>query len=168
MQKAQYLAFMAAKPSQPLVQDHWLKWWDSRQMSGSSDLVRNISAWDGASNQDLVDGWLAAEETLAFSRFDEASNTWEFGIILCTENYFDLLPLLVFCESVSAYKLFSPQDFSIVYPYFWGDSHVMAYMTFPENSAVLSLAQSVADVDRDHLDYAESRLDQRWQEYQAK
>ncbi|MDR2688743.1 MAG: hypothetical protein LBB76_03165 [Azoarcus sp.] len=159
---------MKAKPGQPLVNDNWQEWWSSRHMHGRSDLTESIRAWNGASNQDIVNGWLAAEDTLTFSEFDEATNTWEFGIIMCSENYEEILPLLVFCESISQYKLFSPHDFAIIYPYFWGDSNVMAYMTDSQEGFVLSLAESVTDVAKDHLDYAASRLGEKWEKFEEK
>lgn len=168
IEKAQYQKFMQAKPSQPFVNDNWLKWWDSRQLYGKSDLTKEISSWNGPCNQAIVDGWLAAEETMTFSVFDEATNVWEFGIIMCSENYSEILPLLVFCESIFSYKLLSSHDFAIIYPYFWGDSHVMAYMTFAQDGAVLTLADSVADVAKDHLDYTAFRLGEKWKEFETK
>jgi len=166
IEKAQYLKFMQAKPSQPHINDNWLKWWDSRGMYGNMGLAECIRAWSDASNQDIVNGWLAAKETLTFSEFDEATNTWEFGIIMCSENYSEILPLLVFCESVFTYKSFSSHDFAIIYPYFWGYSNVMAYMTFTQNGFVLSLADSVSDVAKEHLDYAASKLGEKWKVFE--
>lgn len=168
IEKAQYLKFMQAKPSQPLINDNWLEWWDSREMYNKSDLIKNIRGWNDPSNQEIVDGWLAAEETLTFSKFDEATNTWEFGIIMCSENYSEILPLLVFCESIVSYKLPSPHDFAIVYPYFWGDSNVMAYMLFAQDGAVVTLADSVTDVAKDHLEYAALRLGEEWKTFDEK
>ena len=168
IEKSQYLKFMQAKPSQLPVSDQWLKWWDSREMYGKPDLTKEMRAWNDASNQEIVDGWLALEGTLTFSVFDEATNHWEFGIILCSENYGEILPLLAFCESIFSYKLFSAHDFAIVYPYFWDDSHVMAYMTFAQDGAVLTTAKSVTDVAKDHLDYAALRLGEQSKVFEAK
>lgn len=166
IQKEQYLEFMQTKPSQPLVNDNWSKWWNSRQMHTHLDLARQIRAWDDASNQDIVNGWLAEEHTLTFSEFNEATSTWEFGIILCSDNYSEILPLLVFCESIFAHKISSPDDFAIIYPYFWGDSYVMAYITFSQEGMIFSLAESVTEVDNSHLDYAASRLGEKWKEFE--
>ena len=168
IEKAKYLEWMQSKPAQPHVTDNWLEWWDSRQMCGEPKLANHIRAWNEATNQAVVNGWLDAEETMAFSEFDEASSTWEFGIIMCSENYTEILPLLVFCESIFPYKTFSPHDFAIIYPYFWGDSNVMAYMTFAQEGFVLSLAESVEDVAKDHLEYASSRLGEKWKVFEAK
>jgi hypothetical protein len=168
IEKAQYLKFMQAKPSQPLVNDNWLKWWDSRQMYSKSDLAEDIRAWSEASNQEIVNGWLAAEDTLTFSEFNETESTWEFGIIMCSENYSEILPLLVFCESLSSYKIYSADDFAIIYPYFWGDSNVMAYATYSQEGFTLSLAESVSDVAKNHLDYAALQLGEKWKEFDAK
>jgi hypothetical protein len=159
---------MQAKPCQPLVNDNWQKWWDSRQMHSKPDLLKEIKSWNDSCNQKIVDGWLAAEESMSFSVFDEASNTWEFGIIMCSENFSEILPLLVFCEGVFSYKLPSSHDFAIIYPYLWEDSDVMAYMTFAQDGAVLTLADSVADVAKDHLDYTAFRLGEECKAYQEK
>jgi len=168
IEKAQYLKFMQAKPSQPLVNDNWLEWWNSREMCNKSELNQTIKAWDSASNQDIVNGWLAAKNTLAFSEFDEAKNTWAFGIIMCSENYSEILPLLVFCESISPYKLCASHDFAIIYPYLWGDDHVMAYMTFAQEGALLSRAKSVTDIAKNHLETAASQLGEKWKAFEAK
>jgi hypothetical protein len=167
IEKPQYLAFMQAKPSQPLIDDGWLKWWESRRMCNKSELAGDIRAFGGASNQDIVGDWLNAEGALAFSEFDEAANMWEFGIIMCAENDAAILPLLVFCESIFPYKRPSPDDFAIIYPYFWGDSYVMAYMAFVQEGMALSLAESVADVDKNHLGYAAMRLGEKWKVFEA-
>lgn len=168
IEKAQYLKFMQDKPRQSTINDGWLKWWESRQMYGKSDLKENMRAWPSQSNQEIVNGWLTAEGTLAFSVFDEVTNIWEFGIIMCSENYSEIIPLLVFCESIVSYKLLSSHDFAIIYPYFWGDSDVMAYMIFAQDGAVLTLAESVTDVAKDHLDYAALRLGENWKVFEAK
>ncbi len=168
MTKAEYLKFMQAKPSQPLVNENWLKWWDSRQMYGKLDLAKEIRAWDNTSNQEVINSWLAAEDTLTFSEFNETTSTWEFGIIMCSENYSEILPLLVFCESLSSYKLPSLDDFAIIYPFFWGDSNVMAYATYPENGFALSPADSVTEVAKNHLSYVASRFEEQWKKFEAK
>lgn len=167
IQKEKYLTFMQEKPSQPLTNDNWSKWWGSRQMNGHLDLTKQIRAWNYTRNQDIVDGWLAAENTLTFSDFNEAASMWEFGIIMCSENYSEILPLLVFCESIFAHKIFSPDDFAIIYPYFWGDGDIMAYMTFAQKGMVLSLANSVTEVAKDHLEYVTSRLGEKWKEFES-
>ncbi len=168
MQKARYLAFMQAPPSPPRLNDHWQAWWNSRQMSGSLDLAKQLRAWDDACNQDIVEGWLAAEDTMAFSTFDEATETWEFGIIMCSENYTEILPLLVFCESVFPHTKVSADDFAIIYPYFWGDSNVMAYMRFGPEGAALSPAQWLEDVAPAHLAHVASRLGDAWKVFEAR
>lgn len=168
IKKDQYLKFMQTPPKPPTLNDDWLKWWESRDMSGKSDLKDNIRTWRDQSNQEIVNGWLAAEGTLAFSAFDEMTNVWEFGIIMCSENYSEIIQLLAFCESIFPYKTFSPHDFAIIYPYFWGDSNVMAYMTFAQDGAALTLAESVADVAKDHLDNAALRLGENWKVFEAK
>ncbi len=168
IKKDQYLKFMQDRPRQPVLNDGWLKWWESRKMYGKSDLEENIRTGCHQNNQEIVNGWLTAEGTLAFSEFHEVTNIWEFGIIMCSENYSEIIPLLVFCESIFSYKNFSSHDFAIIYPYFWGDSSVMAYMTFPQDGAALTLAGSVADVAKDHLDYAALRLGENWKVFEAK
>jgi hypothetical protein len=112
-----------------------------------------------------VNAWLDSKDTLTFSEFDTATNTWEFGIIMCSEKYAEILPLLFFCENLSAYKPPSPDDFMIIYPYIWGDSGVMAYATYSQEGFVLSCAKSVTDVAKNHLDYAASRFEVKLQEF---
>ncbi|MCG9966236.1 hypothetical protein [Shewanella cutis] len=161
--KIKYQEFMEAAPSQPCINDHWLQWWYSREMYGKLNLASEISSWSNLpSNQTVVDEWVKSKETMSFSTYDEATNIWDFGIIMCSESYTEILPLLVFAESVFKYKTYSPLDFAIIYPYFWGGDIVMAYMTFSKNAAILDTAKSEAHIVKEHLNYANHRFDTEW------
>lgn len=165
IEKERYMDFMKAKPARSNVNDNWMQWWDSREMYGRLRLVDEISSWSHyTSNQEVINSWVSSESSMAFSSYDEKTEIWDFGIIMYSESYSEILPLLVFCESVFSYKKYSDQDFAIIYPYFWGDSSVMAYMTFERDGVLLSLAKSVSDVAKEHLAYAVARLDKAWEQ----
>lgn len=166
IEKEQYLKFMQATPSEPKINQNWLNWWDSRDMYGGKlEFPSEVNSWAHyPSNKSIVDEWLSLKDTMAFSSYDEVEGVWDFGIIFCCENFYEILPLLFFCESVAAYKSFCSKDFSIVYPYFWGDESVMAYMIFEEGVSTLHLASSTVDIAKEHMDYAVSKFDEKWDE----
>ena len=165
--KAQLDEFLQAKPSTFVVTDNWRDWWDSREMYGDSSIDDEIGALPLPSYEEFVKAWTTDEEAFAFSEFNADANTWDFGIILCSENYDDILPLIAFCANLAPHTRPSADNFAIIYPYFWGDSELMLYLTFEDGKAEPSLANEVDEVEQEHLDCAEERLHEKWIEMQA-
>lgn len=160
---------MKAEPTQPSLNDNWRLWWDSRRMYGKTELTNNeLRAYNNASNQDLIDGWLKAEGAYAYSEYNEKSETWNFGIIEFGENYLEIIPQLAFALSIIEYKTFSPDDFAIVYPYFWGDSGVMAYIRYEQDRAILLPdIHELNQVPETHVGVASDFLGKKWQEFES-
>lgn len=165
--QAQFDRFMQSAPTPPHLDANWQGWWDSREMYGKKALTEtDIGCYDIGTNQEIVNLWLGGEEAYAFSSFDGIREVWEFGIVMCTENYTELLPLLAFVLSIAPYKKHSPDDFAVVYPFFWGDSGVMAYIGFEPQAGLIPEISSTEQVPAAHLQHAESCLEQHWMVFQ--
>jgi len=167
--KPQLDAFLQAAPSQPAPNGNWDAWWNSRAMYGATALADELRAWPMATNGAIVDEWLGDKQSCSFSRYDEENRVWEFGIIMCTDNYAEILPLLVFCQSLQPYRNASAQgDVGIVYPFFWGDDGVMAYFTYGRDGFELApQVGSTGDVPEETMTRLATRLEAMWNALEA-
>ena len=70
------------------------------------------------------------------------------GMLFFSENYVEMLPMFAFIISMEKYVSESTENCAIVYPYFWGDSNVDAYIYFENGKAILSpQVKSTSDVN---------------------
>ena len=122
---ARYEAFLNAAPGQPQVDEVWRSWWASRAMVGRLSLPSQIRAYPDKTNRALVAGWLAAPETGSASTYD--GKVWRLSILQFSENFSEILPMLVFAQSLHAYLGAGHRDYALVYPFLWGDDPVMSY-----------------------------------------
>lgn len=164
--KNQFENFLSSSPQKPELNNNWLAWWESRNMYSKMDLTTEwLRAYNDANNKSALDGWLDAQQAFAFSDYDEASEEWRLGIIFFSENYLEMLPMFAFVISLEKYISESTDNLAIVYPFFWGDSHVSAYINFEEGIASFNnKIQTTADVNPEILNSVTAYLSKKWDE----
>lgn len=167
--KDNFEKFLTSKPQKPKLDNDWLQWWDSKEMYGKSDLQeKNIFCYEDATNAEIIEGWKEAKESLTFSDYDVENEIWYFGIIMFSENYFEMIPGLAFIKSVSEFKTENKDDFAIIYSYFWGGNDINAFISYENGNGLFNTTiQQKSDVDADALKNMEAYLSNKWDEFAA-
>lgn len=166
IKKDQFDEFLKSKPEQPKLNENWLKWWDSKKMYGKKELD-SVYAYEEPTNNDIINGWIDVDYSLAFSDYDLEAETWHFGIVMFSENYYEIIPGLAFIKSVSEFKENDSNDFAIIYNYLNGDEQVCAYISYKNGEGVIeNKIQHKSDVNADILRYTEEYLCKKWDEFE--
>ncbi|SHL82626.1 hypothetical protein [Flavobacterium chilense] len=164
--KPQLEKFLSSAPEEPELNNNWLEWWDSRQMHSKMDLTKeHLCTYNDTNNQAILDGWLEYEQAFGFSDYDETTEEWKWGMLFFSENYLEMLPMFAFIIGMEKYISESNENIAIVYPFFWGDNEVQAYIHFEKNKAFLSSnVQTTADINPDLLNTITEYLNKKWQD----
>ncbi|WP_374334289.1 hypothetical protein [Leeia sp.] len=168
----QFEQFMEAEPSQPVLDAMWQAWWQSREMSGKMALTQDaLQATRARCYRDYVQAWLDEPSAAAFSSYHFDTFTWTFGITQFSENYLELLPMLAMLVDLGNYRCATailPDDFALVYPFFWGDSDVMAYLCYGEGETIIDpTVNDLSQIPEAQAALASKRLDEHWQTIEA-
>ncbi|PIF30127.1 hypothetical protein CLU81_0530 [Flavobacterium sp. 9] len=160
--------FLESKPRTPKLDNNWLTWWNSRTMSGKFDLQKeDLHHYECTNNKSIIQGWKNYLQSLTFSDYDPDNEIWHFGIILFSENYREMIPMLAFIKSVAEFKTESIEDFATVYSYLWGGD-VSAYINYENLVGIFdSKIQTTADIEPDNLKYADEYLAKKMEEFQS-
>lgn len=164
--KEQLENFLISSPKTPELNDNWMVWWNSRDMHSKTSLgPESLIAYNYADNKGILEGWLQFKEACAFSDYDQTTEEWRIGIIFFSENFSEMLPMFAFITSIENYITESKDNLAIVYPFFWGDSNVSAYLNFEGGKALFnSKIQTTTDVDPEILnsvtEYLTKKLDE--------
>ncbi|MEN2402123.1 hypothetical protein GKZ90_0020200 [Flavobacterium sp. MC2016-06] len=162
--KSQLENFLSTSPEKPELNNNWLDWWESREMYSKMDLtIELLRSYTNDNNQDILKDWQEYKESLAFSDYDETAEEWHWGMIFFSENYIEMLPMFAFIISMENYLSESSENIAVVFPFFWGDSNVHAFITFEDNKAILSTKiRTTDDVNPALLDKAKEYLNKKW------
>jgi hypothetical protein len=157
--KENYDAFLKSNPQSSTLDKNWLDWWESKEMYGKMELTQTyIYCYEDPTNEAIVNGWLNAKQSFTFSDYDAINEIWHFGIILFSENYLEMIPMLVFFKSLAPY-IKNDDSFVVVYNFFWGGNEVNAYLTYKEKEGWLDkTVQTKLDIDAKQLEYANEYL----------
>ena len=155
-----YNKFLSDRPKQPRLDDNWTNWWSSRKMYGKRILeADDLYAYNDASNKEILDGWKNASHSGTLYEYDAATQTMKIGIVFFSENYGEMIPMLAFLLSLADYKEYNDDDFIIIYPYFWGDKVLNAFITFAGKDALFDIQKdSITDVASEKLNEAAEYL----------
>lgn len=165
--KSNFDAFLKAKPITPELDNDWVEWWNTRVMYGKADLQqKDLYCYEKLSNESIINGWKEEKESVTFSDYDSEKEIWHFGIIMFSENYYEMIAGFAFLKSVAGFKNENKEDFAIVYNYFWGDKHVCAYITYENGKGVFDkIIQTSSEINLDTLKYTEEYLNKKWDEF---
>lgn len=159
--KDNFDAFLKTKPTHPHIDNNWLEWWDSREMYSKTELKENnLYCYKESTNELIISGWIEAKKSMTFSEYDVENEIWYFGIIMFSENYFEMIPGLAFIKSIDKFLTKNKKNYAIVYDYFWGDDDtVMAYINY-ENGIGLFDAKikKKSDIEKEIMEFTEAYL----------
>ena len=167
IKKDKFTEFLQSKPDQPKLDKNWLDWWNSKEMYGKSELTQTqIYGYDDPTNADIINGWTNAKQSFTFSDYDAENEIWNFGIIMFSENYLEMIPGLSFIKSVASFKDDNSDDFAIIYNYFWGSNDINAYVEFKDNESFFDIkTKEKSDILPKILEYTENYLSKKWDEF---
>nr|WP_315245226.1 hypothetical protein [uncultured Albidiferax sp.] len=75
----------------------------------------------------FVAQWCAEPENAATSRYDEATETWQFCVLQFSENYGEFLEFLPSMRAACFFKDRPGDDFLVVYPFIWDTGHTVCF-----------------------------------------
>jgi len=162
--KPQLEKFLNSPLEEPELNKNWLDYWESRKMYSKSVLTQELlRTYNDDINKEVIDGWIDYPEAMAFSDYDETTEEWNWGMMFFSENFVEMIPMFAFIISMEKYVTESTENKAIVFPFFWGDNAVHAYIEFKDGKAVLSpKAQTLKDIDPDFLEKTKDFLNKKW------
>ncbi|MBZ4037275.1 hypothetical protein K6T82_21120 [Flavobacterium sp. 17A] len=164
--KNQLEKFLNSHPEKPELNQNWLNWWDSRNMYSKMELTPELlRSYNDKTNKEIIDGWIKYPQAMAFSDYDEATEEWNWGMLFFSENFVEMLPMFAFIISLENYINESLENQAIVFPFFWGDNVVDAYLYFENGKAILSpKVQILEDIESNFEEQSKAYLNQKWEE----
>lgn len=128
-------SFFQDAPAKTSADQNWEAWWDSREMYSKSKLTE-IPAYADDTNLDALERWLDDDVEAVSADFNEAGE-WHYTIMMFSQNYYDILPMLNLLKSIE--RRLGPDDTgeAIIYDYIWGASSVMAHIKYEGQQAIL-------------------------------
>ncbi len=140
--------FFEEKPLPLRPDESWKSWWDSREMHGKLPLER-IPVYQANSNRDLFEDLLKKQKSGSFERYAPASLRWTFISVFFSENYVELLPMLMLLKNLAACRGTEEKGVAFIYDFYWGNTSVMAYLDFSGTQALLKNYTKTADIDQE-------------------
>lgn len=167
--KEDFKTFLLAKPTTPSISSNWLDWWNSKPMYKRKPLeASDLKAYELPSNLSVIQSWIDVTESVTFSDYDMEQEVWNFGIVMFSENYLEMIPMFAFLHGIQHLAKPNSNNFAIVYNYFWEGDDVNAFMDFKYNTNLFKVGvQSKSDLDASQLAYADSYLTRKWDDYEA-
>ena len=163
IKKVNFNTFLKAKPTIPNIEDGWIDWWENAEMYDDEALTaEDVISYEAKSNKEIVDFWINQTETITFSDYDEKNEIWHFGMLLFSENYKEMVPMLAFLRSLDVFKENENSDFILIYNYLWSDDKaVSAYLKFTNQQTVF-----IKKATKKAVAYAEKYLDKIFEKMQ--
>ena len=164
--KSQLEKFLSNPVETPELNKNWIEWWDSLKMYSKMDLTSELlRPYNNENNQEVINEWLKYDQAMAFSDYDEATEEWHWGMLFFSENFVEMLPMFSFIISMEKYVTESAENRAIVFPFFWGDQDVSAYIYFENGKAFLNpKVHTLNDVNSDFVEEANDYLNKKWEE----
>lgn len=162
--KPQLEKFLSSPLEEPQLNQNWLDFWESRKMYSKSVLTQEqLRNYNDNNNREVIDGWIDYPEAMAFSDYDETKEEWHWGMMFFSENYQEMIPMFAYIISLEKYVTESAENQAIIFPFFWGDDGVNAYIYFENGKAVLSpKVQILEDVASNFVAETKEYLDKKW------
>lgn len=162
--KIQLEKFLNTNIEKPELNKNWTDYWDSREMYSKSALTQEqLYTYKNNTNQEVLDDWMNYREAMAFSDYDEVNEEWHWGMMFFSENYTEMIPMFAFILSLEKHVSESPENGAIVFPFFWGDDDVSAFIYFENGKGILSpKVQTLKDADLQFVELSKEFLNQKW------
>lgn len=165
--KSQLEEFLNCPVEKPELNKNWLEWWESRKMYSKMELnTELLRAYNFSTNNDVVDYWMEYKQAMTFSDYDQNTEIWHWGMLFFSENFTEMLPMLNFIISLEKFVIENTENMAIVYPYFWGDNTVDAYIHFDKSKGILSpKIETIEDVNPEIMKETIFYLNKKWEEF---
>ncbi|KRD11710.1 hypothetical protein ASE21_08400 [Flavobacterium sp. Root901] len=164
--KPQLEKFLNSPLEEPQLNKNWLEWWNSRKMYSKMELTPELlRTYHDDCNEEVIEGWIDYREAMAFSDYDESTEIWHWGMMFFSQNFTEMLPMFAFIISLEKFVTESEENMAIVFPFFWGDDAVHAYITFENGKGILSTeAQILKDINPKVIEMTKKYLNEKWEE----
>lgn len=132
--------FLSAPPAQFADLPGWNAWWDSREMYDKPKFNEELlEPYNAKTNRAALKNWQKDKEAGTSLEYDETSHTWYVSILMFSENYFEMIPMLGLLRSIAPYKEPDDTDFILVFSFLWYEAgEPNAYIRFQDNASVFS------------------------------
>jgi len=158
IKKERLQEFLDGKPKEVVLDDDWTAWWDLHDMVSKPPLT-DIQPYRLDTNRTLIDEFLKDTRMGAAQHYDDAPGTWYLIILMFSENYLEILPMLAWLKDLAQYQEKHQRGTALIYDFLWGDGSVMAQLDFSAQQANLTNATRISDIDAEILNEANSALD---------
>lgn len=118
-------AFKESVPALPSQFQDWQPWLANRTYYGNiTDAeIQSMTQDNIATVEKMLEVWLGAPQmNNGREQYDAATQTWTFGILQCSENYYDFIEALSWLREIARYKDLPGEDSILIFPYLWGGS----------------------------------------------
>ncbi|QHS63579.1 hypothetical protein [Chitinophaga agri] len=138
-------SFFRDAPAKAPVDEQWEAWWNSREMYSRSKLIE-IPAYSDDTNLEALRRWQDdGIETLSTELNEDGE--WTYTIMMFSQNYFDILPMLNLLKSMERHLAPDDTGDAIIYDYIWGGGDVMAHIRYEGQQAALQLTRHQQELD---------------------
>ncbi|OMG71576.1 hypothetical protein [Burkholderia ubonensis] len=118
--------FQAHQIANPSNYGDWQDWLSQHRYYGAPDetvdrAVSNHSP--GFVIEAVLDAWMESADEYTgpiLNRYDDATKTWTFAVVMFSENFGEILDTLNCLRQIDAYKDIDSDDYCAVFPYFFG------------------------------------------------
>ena len=120
----------------------WMDWLGKVKMSGGPMTPEKIEAIGASSSKRMtakdIQAWTTDNWAIAKSEYDDATETWRFGILQFSENYYEFLEYLPVLRAVDRFKDRAGVDFLLVHNFLWFPDYYIVCFEFAEGKSVIA------------------------------
>lgn len=142
LSKTAYEQYLASPAANAGAFSDWMEWLSRAEMYGppfTPEKIDQIGRRAGTrSVAQEIDAWTANTWAMAKSIYDEATETWRFGVLQFSENYQEYIALLPPFRAVCRFKDRPGADFMLLYSHFWDPGCYTALFEFSEGASVIA------------------------------
>jgi hypothetical protein len=142
LSKQAYQRYLASPCADVRDFSDWMDWVGNAQMYGSGITPNDIRAIGERSSKrktsEEVAAWAADAWNIGKSDYDEATETWRFGMLQFSENYYDFLEHLPLFRAVDRFKDRPGVDFLLVYNFLISPDDYVVFFEMTEGRSVIA------------------------------
>ncbi|WP_367848532.1 hypothetical protein [Rhodoferax sp. WC2427] len=132
LSKRAYQKFMDSRCANANVFGDWMEWLGGIELVSGPMTPKRVAEYARRGGPDVSVGtfvaqWCAEPENAAASRYDEATETWQFCVLQFSENYGEFLEFLPSMRAACFFKDRPGDDFLVVYPFIWDTGHTVCF-----------------------------------------
>lgn len=121
--RAAFDAYLRSPLTSAPAYTDWVEWLAHAEIYGRDEFMASIPLMKARRDSRVsmfIDEWLLQEGAFARSEYDDAAQTWSFGVVEFAEDYDTLVRAFAALRGIATYKDLPGTDFAIVLPYLYG------------------------------------------------